>query len=1007
MQSMKEMQPFELTGQAGNAYSSDRGNFMPDGPGSGEGTPIPGPERADPGGRPVEPTREISSEDQMRIAMLQGALTRDPYMNNETRGAIVNLIHDYGGEVPSLPPIGTENAGYSGALDPVGRAFTETSDSGSGTRAEPPMSNRRDSVPREGAPLGGLSMADAGREEEESEMLDITSDAVRAGLEHMGFEIDPDLTDEVLRSSYGFFFNAAGKANNRISRKLRGHSLEDMGDQDRIGMYLKAEDARMLNKDPLAWISDKFNTLYTLADQGQELDSPTVQNIQSLFGEAYEYVSSYRKDSQPELVQRFSSEFLDNLNLIFMRSTIEQRNLEGAKGMAKRTGAKTIFRAMTYEDGNVGRMFGRMQEYYEDTRLSEGIGEARKIQPDTEAKLQDTLVSQELELARNGIGRYGKEYKKIEEEIRSKMDEGPSERQAILMRFILNKQGIKVSDATQDQISNAYEEAITGEIEERVEMDITRAVRTAYNLFIITQRHAVINSRSGALYHSDDHSIEHFREYLGVAGAAFASFNAEAMLWEEFRILNHHDMAIARAIKIDMARSDLEKRNKGKSRSERIEMTDEELLEHGRVLFRDFFTVPDFFSSGWRMGGMITKLDEYGERKRAEGDTEFDSENFGLFVRLRNAHSTGKEAEVKNIWGRISKYRPEEIVKLFRDREGSNKGLETLYAEMRKQGISLTAEEKRTGLTEYDVFKREYGSILSDIRDQGFKSTRQRQINFADLEKDADFKRFKDQIDILRGTGATQKVIEIYKAMQAFSNDSDIGAVKRLMKDPKFGDIYSRVLVADDLLLGDLETKAEDLKLVSLSRSLSVDNGTDALVRNYNDLEHAGNAMVALLTFIKTEDMEERIRAAREFAEEASMYGGQKQRAKSVRYTVGTIYILAKKHKWADVMNFDKGFGRRAVSELQKIYGPQAAAIDREELREKLDEIHLLLVDAFDADDPEAMYHALEKLLEVTGADIRKLHTESAFLLLIIAAGLIAPTAFKEGLDMSKVEGFN
>ena len=116
-------------------------------------------------------------------------------------------------------------------------------------------------------------------------------------------------------------------------------------------------------------------------------------------------------------------------------------------------------------------------------------------------------------------------------------------------------------------------------------------------------------------------------------------------------------------------------------------MSREDKIELGTRLFRDLFLVPDFFSSSWRVQGILKSI----ESSRFE-----NAQDFGLFLRLKDPVGEGRERvrARAQIWDKMAGYRPEEIIRLFKERD--NGQLEGLYAQLGRWDdyLRLTDEEK-------------------------------------------------------------------------------------------------------------------------------------------------------------------------------------------------------------------------------------------------------------------------------------------------------------------------
>ena len=387
-------------------------------------------------------------------------------------------------------------------------------------------------------------------------------------------------------------------------------------------------------------------------------------------------------------------------------------------------------------------------------------------------------------------------------------------------------------------------------------------------------------------------------------------------------------------------------------------------------------------------------------------------------MRLKLVNPAKEPKKRGEILGKITKYRPEEIIRLFRER--SDNELNSLF----EDDAFINAN-----IHNYDEFKTKYGGVLRLLREEGFHKPDPEQIDFADSEQ-----LRQDQIekiDKILGDGEGRKLVAMFGGMQSFIKDK--GLIKKLLEDNRFEDIYTRTLLVDDALLDRLENAENGF--VPLSNKYASNQGGDSLVRIWNDTENAVAAGQSLLKFIKTEDGEKRIESALEFAEAVSQYNGQGARASCVRYTVGTFFNLSKQGYFWDVIGLDKLPFRLPMSEIEKIYGPQAKPISRDELRQNLDKIRLFLSKNIEEEtekekaeiqkikekkgDIEAWkftkglkeekkekarkaYRDLESILEVTMGDTAKRKALSFFMLLLLAALGATYQAGKQAMPMSK-----
>ncbi len=712
--------------------------------------------------------------------------------------------------------------------------------------------------------------------------------------------------------------------------------------EERIGFYLQEDDRDQLKRDPIVWLDKQFDQLYLIAQQGQELSSPLVDQIQRLISDALQYVSKKR----PDMTEKFATLNTLRFNLISMRTSIGYRSIENIKKASYSLGVHGLLSGFALEDGKVGAMFNRVHEYFEDQRLKSHLQHAT---PEMAHKLQQEIIQEQLELANKHLNNF------------TDLSFIPTE----LFNRTLEK--IRANEKLDPDHGLDYlpdEEEVKGRIIE-ARSEITRSVRTAFDIFVSSQRQAVLVARGKHLTANDAYFADPFTGPLNV-------YNLEDLLIMKFGIYTAQDEEFVRRIKLDMADSNLRKKGlkpKSLSISEREDL--------GRRLFRDLFAVPDFFSSGWRIEGILKSIEERVGPEKAQ--------DFALFMRLKLAKHPQREA----IWGKIKTYRPEEILRLFRER--SNDEINELFSE---------DAFRNAGIDSYDQFKAKYGSILSLLRADGFRSDNPEQINMANLNDGQ-----KEKINTALGAGEGEKVAAMFRGMQSFIQNK--GLVGILLNDNRFEDIYTRTLVIDDALLHRIE-KEED-GFVPISKKYGIDQGGDSYVRSWTDTENAVLAGQHLLKFIKTEDPEGRIKEAMEFAEATSQYNGQEARANCIRYTIGTFLNLSKKDYFWEIIGLDKLPLRMSMSEIERIYGPQAKPISRDELRLQLDKIRLVLTaNAEEETEEEKLkpegeraklrkkrkskaeraFKDLEGLFEITKLDIAKTRgLQLLFYFILAAAG--------------------
>ncbi len=685
-------------------------------------------------------------------------------------------------------------------------------------------------------------------------------------------------------------------------------AAQESNREERFGFYLQSEDLDILRVNPVKWLDRQFDTLYNLAQEGQELSSPVINNMQTVVSEAIRYIQYNR----PEELDQFQRLFTIRFNLIQMRTTVGYKSIQNIQETAYKLQVHGLLYGLSLEEGRVGKMFNRLHEMLEDRRLNSN---EFHVTPELINRLQDDLIKEQADLSDKGGIFAGKE-----------------------------------------------------------EADVRRAVRTAFDIFVSSQRMAVIVARGNHLKGLDAY-------FADPASGPLNVYNLEELLTEKFGIFNHQEQELLRQMKFDMADHHLKKYKLGVH-----SMNEKEREDLGKRLFRDLFAVPDFFTSGWRIKGVLDALEErLGEEKAKE---------FALFMRLKNIEvKNPKDREKREApWSKIAQYRPEEIMRLFRERDQGK--LVSLDKEILEIDGRLISEE---GETVYDKFKHKYGKALNTLREQGFEKDAPEQTDMANLT--AGQKELVRKL-LISDPEAGDKVVKIFTKMQERIGKEKM--VDDLMTDPKFEDIYTRTLVLDDALLNKLELDTWNGEAVTpLSKRYGADQGGDALVRVWNDTANAIKAGQSLVGFIKTENGERRGEQALAFADAAAQYNGEQNRAKIVRFTMGTFLNLSKQDFMWDALGVGKLPFRRAMSKIEEIYGPQAEPMSRDELRVQLDNLHSVLV--YHANDEKGMktatefYGDLEVLLEVTAMDATKRRAVSLLFYLILAAML-------EGYELSGIK---
>ncbi len=652
------------------------------------------------------------------------------------------------------------------------------------------------------------------------------------------------------------------------------------GDERTGYFYLQPEDIKKLAESPEKWLNEQFDILYRQAKEGQELSSPLVQRIQSAVGDAVHYVN-YVNEKELDVFQK---RWIKQLALVSMRAQIgRETGIEDIIGGAQNLGLDGLLYAFSLENGTVGAMFNRFNKLLEAERLK---SEQHHVTPELVGKLQDQLVKEQLELAKNG--------------------------------------GL-FADAT--------------------EKDIERAVAIASDVFIVSERMSLIVARGKHLSGNDAYISD-------PASGPFNALNLGDLLIHKYNLLNEHEQEYLNQTLIDMAEENLKERHKS-IRS----MNRKDKIELGTGLFRDLFAVPTFFDSGWRIDGIKSAIEERIGKEKAK--------DFALFMRAKQLGKPGDhdKKHPKNVperirvWGKIVEYRPEEIMRLFKERDSGR--LSDLYVQLEAidHDLSLTPDDLRHNkeiddkneemkrepndmgkITVYDKFEEKYGAVLSLLREQAFKIDPPKQVDFAHLDGDQRYILNQAMKDV--DPQAAHKLTQMGSKMQNYIREK--GLVSVLWKDSKFEDIYTRTLVVDDALLERLETVTDEQKkagIVPLSKKLASDKRGDAFVRSYKDLGHAGKAGQALVGFLKhvTDDKanEEQSRA---FGESVSQYNGENARAKCLRFTRGTYLILSLEDGFMDALGISK-VGRKPISKIQEIFGGHIEPISRDKARVEADKM--------------------------------------------------------------------
>ena len=727
-------------------------------------------------------------------------------------------------------------------------------------------------------------------------------------------------------------------------------------------LYLAEADFNDLDEDPIDWMERQIDRVYEFSRQGSEMNSPQVAAAQQHIEYAARYMilSKWGKE-RPDLVRDFSAQFQTRLQVMFQRGTIQRKNMEGAKGLAQNIGVRGIMSTLTFENGLINKVHNRMNELYDDMRLR---APQHHITPDMHAQIQSQLIDEFQGLLRNGI------------DVATIAGEA------------------NMSDIRREKLANSA---------------IRRAVRGAYDHFVASQREAVIVARGTALPNNNDlegiladpSQLFQMFNYEQLLIAKFGLLNYEQQ--EFFSALKRRYAVSVLNGKSENIVEWVRKREKLNPNIRKVEedgrvrtlgnndLKEQELIKYGGELMKDLFLVNDFYSSPWRlerfMGkkGQIREVMRYqkakhlfesevsSEARKAMGREEqaqaikarmhsltLDQRNelneqadsFALFMRLRYVQKSpevgkaAKKIELKNTWEKIAKYRPEDVVKIFRELgvKSELKGLDSAFA---KAGIELTEEESKNGLTLYDKFKDRYGLALRFVREEGFSGRvtgLPEQIDFSTILNRPEYiASFNKAMGLESGdTAEIKKVADLFTEFKNFAVDGK--TIEKLSSDTRFEGLYNRVYAIDDALLDKVEVVDEDAGVMALSTRMGSEPAGDAYVRTFNDAENAALAQGAYFGFLRADKPEEKIKLALEAGEAASHYSGPHIRALAFRYTAGSYMLMGNvaDGNWFsmrtvyEMLDLKSLPANRKINELKRIFGPDAPVFNHDAMKKFL-----------------------------------------------------------------------
>jgi hypothetical protein len=825
-----------------------------------------------------------------------------------------------------------------------------------------------------------------------------------------------------------------------------------MRSRDRVtetGRYFNLNDADVdtLNRPgraPFDWLDQQFDRLYENTKAGREFDSATVRSFENGFSEASRHLSYLR----PEILEEFTTIFNTRFHLMQMRTSIGYRSMENIQKSSFQLGAHGILTGFSMENGQVASLYNRMNELIDDARIADPLNH---INPD----FVNHIIDKVLDDSGNPIEGQTQIVKANLSEFNTNEYKDKS------IKEITDALRLKARDSGSKEDQDRFEKW------SKITSQFRRAGRTAYDVFVTSQRLGVLVARGKA--------YPDLRSYFSdPASGPLAQYNWEELSLKKWNLRGPEDMEMLEHMKRNVA---MEWINANKANLQdkgfSTDFTEEQIRDLGTRRIRDLFVAPDFLSSGWRIMGILGSLEErviakheYEAKARKLGGTPTPeqvnsspdltpeekeaarvsgkkaADNLALFFRLRYAEVNFKESEPKSetkeeVLGRIAKFRPEEIMRLYRERIYNDRLLSDRYNAVfqRPEFAELLATVDSPEKV-YEAFKKKYGRVLREIRDESYL-----RYEAKDIGKDGFTPEEISKIEAEEGLGPgeAEKLRSMIAAMTDFAANPQ--TTKEIVNYHRFSDIYTRTINTDDGLLFDLENEnlVDHIKLdsdgkpmvlqrnkfTSLSQKYSTDQGGDGYVRAWNDTAAGETVLKAFQKFVSTEEPEKRFEAAMEGAEASTGYLGFGGRARFIRHTIGAHLHLAKKDYFWEVVGLDRLPFRLPASDLQRIYGPGAHSMSRDEIRPYVDQIRKILtanvahltveqeakLNSLSSDAErtamrkqiyehnkhasERTYHDLERLLEITGKDFAKLRAFNVLIFLILAV-------FNEGLEQAQ-----
>ncbi|MBI2622941.1 MAG: hypothetical protein HYW64_02515 [Candidatus Levybacteria bacterium] len=728
---------------------------------------------------------------------------------------------------------------------------------------------------------------------------------------------------------------------------------------------LRTHDFELLReKDFDGFVNKWFDALYEAAAGRDPTTSGALDLVQRAFQEADTYLTTVQQNL-PGLAE-LSNIFETRIRLLTMNwGAISSKSIESIQKGSYGLRAHGLLEGTNLDKGYTGVMFNRLTELLEDERLKEKRGH---LTPELANRLQDMIIEETISLR----GQFH-----------------------------------------QDGENEVYDGGGVGIHAGKNRKDIKRAVRSAYDILVDSQRMHIIAARGKELFGTD--------AFFSDAGAAFKAFSPKTFASEKWGMLTVTDQRFLQEV-IEKSLVDEWLENKKETYKDII-LTPQQRRELGDILFKFISSPPDFFSSGWRIKGMKDQLQNYFVHrayvkeaakdkglspeafkvtdwedfrrklededkgkikedkviKQIEKEAKEQAEKFGLFIRLKTALEEKGGEERAKAWKKIQEYKPEEIIRLMREK----------YTPKEMDEVNKAIFGSDGDVKDYDKFKKEFGAELRAIREQGFQGklnekdddTTPVQIDFGALTS---FQRQK--LVATLGEERVGRVEQIFKKMQDYITRKDYEIAyketdevdesgektgKKILttkgtvfdKDHRFADIYDKTLVTDDILLGKLERLDEKQKafgMIELSKMWSSDLGGDAYVRNMNDLAAGHTYADELIGFLKETNEEEKFKHAETAASKASDYNGRGGQARVLRHTIVPFMEASMPPGFLDTLGVEKLPFRIKMTLIEDIYGHQAKPLTQDKRREMMDKLEARLESAIQSHLNE-IQHNIEK----------------------------------------------